>query len=186
MVPTLANGLLWTLWAVFSLRSAGFVSLLKIPSYPTHSSTQSPRHHHHLHLHPHAPPPTCPVQDVSTAVNSLGVTGLVATLALKNYAEDALGSLTLMTDKRFRIGDWIVFKGEIQVVQRVGLITTRLRLSSGTIRAGTHSQYFLSITTIVSIDLGLVRRVVRTIYRAQASKRVGSDTSSIELPSTPT
>jgi len=69
--------------------------------------------------------------DVTTFVASLGIGGIAIALALQNVLGDLLASISIVLDKPFVIGDFIVV-GDLQgSVENVGLKTTRIRSLSG-------------------------------------------------------
>lgn len=68
---------------------------------------------------------------VTTVLAGLGVGGIAVALAVQNILGDLFASLTIVLDKPFVIGDFIIvgdFKG---TVEHIGLKTTRVRSLSG-------------------------------------------------------
>lgn len=69
--------------------------------------------------------------DVTALIAGLGVGGVAVALALQNVLGDTLASLSIILDKPFEIGDFIVV-GELSgTVERIGIKTTRVRSLSG-------------------------------------------------------
>lgn len=69
--------------------------------------------------------------EITALVASLGIGGLAVALALQNVLGDLLASLSIVFDKPFVIGDFVVI-GDFQgTVENVGLKTTRIRSLSG-------------------------------------------------------
>ena len=69
--------------------------------------------------------------DVTTLIASLGIGGLAVSLALQPLFQDMFSAFSLIIDKPFQAGDFIVtgdFKG---TVKKVGLKTTRLQSLQG-------------------------------------------------------
>lgn len=69
--------------------------------------------------------------NITALVAGLGVGGIAVALALQNILGDLFASLTIVLDKPFNVGDFIVvgdFKGSIE---HIGLKTTRIRSLSG-------------------------------------------------------
>jgi len=65
--------------------------------------------------------------DISGLVAGLGIGGLAFSLAAKDAASNLLGSITIMTDKTYSIGDWIE-AGDIEgVVEEIGFRSTKIR-----------------------------------------------------------
>jgi small-conductance mechanosensitive channel len=69
--------------------------------------------------------------EVSTLVAGLGVTGIAAALAAQNLLGDLFASFSILFDKPFVIGDFIVVDDCMGTIERIGLKTTRLRSLSG-------------------------------------------------------
>lgn len=69
--------------------------------------------------------------DPTTIIAGLGVGGIAVALALQNVLGDVIASLSIIFDKPFEVGDFIVV-GDIRGdVENIGLKTTRLRSLSG-------------------------------------------------------
>jgi len=65
--------------------------------------------------------------DISGLVAGLGIGGLAFSLAAKDAASNLLGSITIMTDKTYSIGDWIQ-AGDIEgIVEEIGFRSTKIR-----------------------------------------------------------
>lgn len=69
--------------------------------------------------------------DVTALVAGLGIGGIAVALALQNVLGDLFASLSIVLDKPFVIGDFIIVGDLMGVVERIGLKTTRLRSLSG-------------------------------------------------------
>lgn len=69
--------------------------------------------------------------EIGPALAGLGVGGIAVALALQNVLGDLFASLSIVLDKPFVIGDFIVVGDLAGTVDRVGLKTTRLRSLSG-------------------------------------------------------
>jgi MscS family membrane protein len=65
--------------------------------------------------------------DVSGLVAGLGLGGLAFALAAKDTVENIFGSVAILLDQPFRIGDNISVAGVTGVVEEIGLRSTRLR-----------------------------------------------------------
>jgi small-conductance mechanosensitive channel len=68
---------------------------------------------------------------ITTLVAGLGIGGIAVALALQNILGDLFASLSIVLDKPFVIGDFIVVDTIQGTVDHVGLKTTRLRSLSG-------------------------------------------------------
>ncbi|PWF44000.1 mechanosensitive ion channel family protein [Massilia glaciei] len=69
--------------------------------------------------------------DVTTLIASLGIGGIAVALALQNILGDLFSSLSIVLDKPFVVGDFIIVDGVAGSVEYVGLKTTRLRSLGG-------------------------------------------------------
>jgi len=65
---------------------------------------------------------------VATLLASAGIGGLALALGAQDTLKTLFGTLMLMADKPFRVGERIIFKGYDGVVEDIGLRSTRLRL----------------------------------------------------------
>ncbi|PWU13008.1 MAG: mechanosensitive ion channel protein MscS [Bdellovibrio sp.] len=69
--------------------------------------------------------------DIRALLAGLGVGGVAVALAAQNILGDVLASLSIVLDKPFMIGDFIVVGPQMGTVEYVGIKTTRLRSLSG-------------------------------------------------------
>ncbi|HPF35635.1 MAG TPA: mechanosensitive ion channel family protein [Candidatus Krumholzibacteria bacterium] len=69
--------------------------------------------------------------NVTALVTGLGVGGIAVALALQNVFSDLFASLSIVFDKPFVIGDFVITGDLMGVVENVGLKTTRIRSLSG-------------------------------------------------------
>jgi small-conductance mechanosensitive channel len=69
--------------------------------------------------------------DITALVAGLGVGGIAVALAVQNVLGDLLGSLSIVLDKPFQVGDFIVVGDEVGTVARIGIKTTRVQSLSG-------------------------------------------------------
>jgi small-conductance mechanosensitive channel len=65
--------------------------------------------------------------NITTLVASLGVGGVAVALAVQNILGDLFASLSIMLDKPFEIGDFIIVGDVLGSVEHIGLKTTRVR-----------------------------------------------------------
>jgi small-conductance mechanosensitive channel len=65
--------------------------------------------------------------DVTALVASLGVGGIAVALAAQNILGDLFASLSILFDKPFVVGDFIIVDDMLGTVEKVGLKTTRVR-----------------------------------------------------------
>jgi len=69
--------------------------------------------------------------NVTALAAGLGVGGIAVALALQNILGDLFASLSIVLDKPFVIGDFIVVGDILGTVEKIGLKTTRIRSLSG-------------------------------------------------------
>jgi MscS family membrane protein len=66
--------------------------------------------------------------DMKSIIAGLGIGGIAFALAAKDTLSNIFGSLTVLVDRPFSIGDWVVIDGETEGnVEDVGLRSTRIR-----------------------------------------------------------
>src|SRR5690606_8227951 len=63
--------------------------------------------------------------NVTALIASLGVGGIAVALAAQNILGDLFSSLSIMFDKPFVVGDFIIVGEELGTVEKIGLKTTR-------------------------------------------------------------
>ena len=71
--------------------------------------------------------------DLTTMVAGLGITGLALALAAKDSIANVFGAVTVLLDRPFRVGDWVLISGAEGEVINISLRTTLLRTSMDTI-----------------------------------------------------
>jgi small-conductance mechanosensitive channel len=69
--------------------------------------------------------------DVTALVTGLGIGGIAVALALQNILGDLFASLSIVLDKPFAVGDFLIIDEHLGAVENVGLKTTRIRSLSG-------------------------------------------------------
>lgn len=65
--------------------------------------------------------------DVTGLLAGLGLGGLAFALAAKDMVQNLFGSITVLLDRTFTVGDWIVVDGQEGTVERMGFRSTRVR-----------------------------------------------------------
>jgi small-conductance mechanosensitive channel len=68
---------------------------------------------------------------ITTLVASLGIGGIAVAMALQNILGDIFASLSILLDKPFVVGDFIIVETHMGTVEYIGLKTTRIRSLSG-------------------------------------------------------
>jgi small-conductance mechanosensitive channel len=69
--------------------------------------------------------------NITTMVAGLGVGGIAVALAAQNIIGDLFASLSIVLDKPFVVGDFLIIGDFLGSVEKVGIKTTRLRSLSG-------------------------------------------------------
>jgi len=69
--------------------------------------------------------------NVTTLITGLGIGGIAIALALQNVLSDVIASMSIILDKPFEVGDFIVVDDLRGDVEDIGLKTTRVRSISG-------------------------------------------------------
>ncbi|MES2746547.1 MAG: mechanosensitive ion channel family protein [Bdellovibrionota bacterium] len=69
--------------------------------------------------------------NITALVTGLGIGGIAIALAVQNILGDIFASLTIVMDKPFEVGDYIVVGDKSGTVEAVGLKTSRVRALSG-------------------------------------------------------
>ena len=69
--------------------------------------------------------------NITTLIAGLGIGGIAVALAVQNILGDLFASLSIVIDKPFVIGDFIIVESVMGTVEHVGLKTTRLRSLDG-------------------------------------------------------
>ncbi|MGR8921341.1 MAG: mechanosensitive ion channel family protein [Gammaproteobacteria bacterium] len=65
--------------------------------------------------------------DVTSLLAGLGLGGLAFALAAKDVAGNLFGSITVLLDQTFHVGDWVVIGDVEGTVERIGFRSTRIR-----------------------------------------------------------
>lgn len=69
--------------------------------------------------------------DITALVTGLGIGGIALALAVQNILGDIFASLSIVLDKPFEVGDFIVVDDKTGTVEHIGLKTSRIRSLSG-------------------------------------------------------
>lgn len=69
--------------------------------------------------------------NVTTVVAGLGIGGVAVALAVQNILGDLFASLSIILDKPFVMGDFLIIDEHLGSVEYIGLKTTRIRSLSG-------------------------------------------------------
>ncbi|MFC2083390.1 mechanosensitive ion channel family protein, partial [Candidatus Bipolaricaulota bacterium] len=69
--------------------------------------------------------------DVTALIAGLGIGGIAIALAVQNILSDLFASVSIIVDKPFVIGDFIIVGDQMGNVEKIGLKTTRVRSLTG-------------------------------------------------------
>jgi small-conductance mechanosensitive channel len=69
--------------------------------------------------------------DITALIAGLGIGGVAVALAVQNVLGDLFASLSIVLDKPFEVGDFIVVDGLRGTIERVGIKSTRVRSLDG-------------------------------------------------------
>jgi MscS family membrane protein len=65
--------------------------------------------------------------NISSLLAGLGLGGLAFALAAKDMVQNLFGSITVLMDRTFSVGDWIIVAGVEGTVEQIGFRSTRIR-----------------------------------------------------------
>jgi small-conductance mechanosensitive channel len=69
--------------------------------------------------------------DITAVVAGLGIGGIAVALGAQAVLGDLFSYFTLLFDRPFEIGDFLIFDGKMGSVEKIGVKTTRIRALSG-------------------------------------------------------
>jgi len=69
--------------------------------------------------------------DITALIAGLGIGGIAIALAAQNILGDLFASLSIVLDKPFLIGDFIIVDDKLGTIEHIGIKTTRVRSLSG-------------------------------------------------------
>jgi MscS family membrane protein len=95
---------------------------------------------------------------ITSVIAGLGVGGIAVALAAQNTLANIFGSVTILVDRPFRVGDWVKIQDFEGAVEEIGLRSTRIRNADG---------YLVTLPNKVVVDVGITNIARRpTIRRA--------------------
>lgn len=69
--------------------------------------------------------------DITAMIAGLGIGGIAIALAVQSILGDLFASLSIVLDKPFMVGDFIIVGDKMGTVEKIGIKTTRVRALSG-------------------------------------------------------
>jgi small-conductance mechanosensitive channel len=112
-----------------------------------------------------------PGVEITALVASLGIGGIAVAMAVQNVLADLFASLSIVLDKPFVIGDFIIVDNHLGSVEYIGLKTTRLRSLSGEQLIFSNSDLLKSrIKNYKRMEERRVVFSISVVYQTQRSK----------------
>lgn len=111
-------------------------------------------------------------QDVSSLVAGLGLGGLAFALAAKDTVANLFGSIMILADQPFHIGDWVVIGNAEGTVEDVGFRSTRIR---------TFYNSVISVPNNSVVNTQIDNLGMRTYRRCKAMLSVTYDTEPAKI-----
>jgi len=109
--------------------------------------------------------------NITALVTGLGIGGIAVALAVQNILGDLLASLSIVIDRPFAVGDYVVVDTFQGTVQDIGLETTRLRSLSGEEIIFSNSDLIKSrIRNYKRMRERRIQFTVRVIYQTPTAK----------------
>lgn len=115
--------------------------------------------------------------DVTALVTGLGIGGIAIALAVQNILSDVFCSVSILLDKPFAVGDFIVVGAQRGNVEHIGIKTTRVRSLDG-------EQIIFSNADLVSSRIANYRRMEerRVLFQVGVTYQTSSD-NLVRIPS---
>lgn len=66
--------------------------------------------------------------DVAKTMTSLGIAGIVVGYALQDYLKDIIMGFSIMTEGYYKVGDYVIYKGDVGKIVSFNIKTTRIYL----------------------------------------------------------
>lgn len=114
--------------------------------------------------------------NITTLITGLGVGGIAIALAVQNVLGDLFAALSIVLDKPFVVGDYVVVDKLEGTIERVGLKTTRVRSLSG-------EQIIFSNADLLKSRIRNYNRLESRRYLLQTT--VALDTDTVHLSRVP-
>jgi MscS family membrane protein len=105
---------------------------------------------------------------LTTLIAGAGIGGLAIALSAQNLLKGLFGTVTILTDKPFRVGERIIVKGHDGVVEEIGLRSTKVR--------GLLSNHLISIPNDLLAELEVENVGRRKHIRRTADLHIPLDT----------
>ncbi|MFA9478978.1 mechanosensitive ion channel domain-containing protein [Phycisphaerales bacterium AB-hyl4] len=110
--------------------------------------------------------------NVTAWIAGFGIVGLGISLAAQDSIRNLFGSITVLLDKPFKVGDFITFDGQSGGVESIGFRSTRMRLLTG---------HLLTIPNARFIDSNVENITARPAIRRHMNISITYDTPTEKL-----
>jgi MscS family membrane protein len=107
-------------------------------------------------------------QDIGALLAGLGIAGLAVSLAAQDSLKNLFGSVTIVLDRPFQVGERIIYKGYDGVIEEIGLRSTKLRTLTG------------NVVTIPNASI--VSEPVENVARRPSIRRIMNVTVTYDTP----
>ncbi|HHW93720.1 MAG TPA: mechanosensitive ion channel family protein [Clostridiaceae bacterium] len=101
------------------------------------------------------------VKNITGLVTGLGIGGLAISLASQDLLANFLGSLALLLDEPFKVGDWIITTHGEGTVEEIGMRSSKLRMFEGALMSIPNKE--LANAVIINSSNRTVRRAEITL-----------------------
>jgi MscS family membrane protein len=99
--------------------------------------------------------------NIAAIITGLSIGGAALALASQDTVKNLFGSVVILSERPFVVGDWITTQGVEGVVEEIGFRSTRIRTFSDTVIFLSNAK--LADSTIENMDMRNVRRFKTTI-----------------------
>lgn len=106
--------------------------------------------------------------NVASLIAGLGIGGLAVALAARDTLANFFGSITILLDKPFRVGDWVQIGGEEGIIEEVGFRSTRIRTFYNSLVSVPNSK--VADTAIDNLGLRKYRRLKMNLGLTYSTK----------------
>jgi len=100
--------------------------------------------------------------NIAAIITGLSIGGAALALASQDTVKNIFGSLVILTERPFVVGDWISTQGIEGTVEVIGFRSTRVRTFSDTVMYVSNAK--LADSLIENMDMRQVRRFKTTVY----------------------
>ncbi|MBN2475952.1 MAG: mechanosensitive ion channel family protein [Pirellulales bacterium] len=107
-------------------------------------------------------------QDIGALLAGLGIAGLAVSLAAQDSLKNLFGSITILLDRPFQIGERIIYAGYDGVIEEIGFRSTKLRT--------------LTDNVVTIPNSAIVNEAVENVARRRSIRRIMDVTITYDTP----